>query len=259
MRRHLTWTLVLAVAVAVGVAGAAIAAETPTVVRAGNLILKLNGGVTPQALPKKRLAPIGFHGGGTLTTVDGSQPPALREVVFDIDKNVLIDVKGLPACRAGQLQAQDTAHAKGACPNAILGKGSATVRVAFPEQTPFDATGPLILFNGGVKGGVTTLFLHTYVAVPTPTAVVAPVKVTKEHKGRLGTRLLFSVPAIAGGSGSVIHTELAAHRFFTYKGEQRSWLFARCSGGRLVARGTFEFRDGSAITGGIARPCKATG
>ena len=48
----------------------------------------------------------------------------------------------------------------------------------FPEQTPIDAKGPIILFNGGVHGGTTLLFIHTYVDVPAPTAVIATVKIT---------------------------------------------------------------------------------
>lgn len=41
-------------------------------------------------------------------------------------------------------------------------------------------------FNGGTTGGVTTLFVHAYITVPTPAVVVTTVKIKKIHKGRFG-------------------------------------------------------------------------
>ena len=187
MRRGLTWTLVLCAAMAVSVTAIASAAK-PTVVRAGNVILTLNGGVSPKKLPKNKLAPIALNVSGSIATVDGSQPPVAKTVTIDFDKNGTVNAKGLPVCRSGQLQARDTGDAKAACPKAIVGKGRTTVRVAFPDQAPFNASGPLVLFNGGVKGGTTTMFIHAYVNVPTPTALVTTVKITKIRKGRFGTR-----------------------------------------------------------------------
>jgi hypothetical protein len=259
VRKHLVWVLGLGAAVAVGAAGLATAREQPVVVRAGNLILKVNGGLTPKALPRDRLAPVFFHGNGSLSTVDGSHPPALKEVIFDADKNVRIDVRGLPVCTRGKLFAFDSRSAKRACGSAILGKGSATVRVAFPDQTPFNATGPLILFNGGSKGGVITLFLHTYVAVPTPTAVVATAELRRAIGERLANHFIFSVPLIAGGSGSVIHAGIVGGRLYDYRGERKSFVSAKCADGRFLGRGTFKFRDETQITGSVIRRCRAIG
>lgn len=258
MRRHLIWGLASALAISVTATGVVSAASAPTtIVRAGSLILKLSGELTPRLLPKDAPAPVGLHENTSLTTIDGSQPPALEKFIFDADKNVFVDVKGLPICSREKLEARDTAAAKKACPDAVLGEGSAAVRVAFPEQTPFDATGPLTVFSGGVEGGVTTLFVHAYVSVPAPTAIVATVKITKEHKGRFGLHIVALIPKVAGGSGSVTHTELSARRLFPYKGKQRSFLSARCSGGRFLARGTLGFRDGTKLFGSFVVPCKA--
>lgn len=257
MKKQLVWALVLGAFAAIGVAGLAVAGEQSVVVRAGKLILRINGGLTPKVLPKHKPAPISFHGHGDLSTIDGSHPPALAEVIFDADRNVLIDVTGLPVCRKSQLVARDAKSVNRACGNAVLGKGSAEVRVAFPDQTPFNATGPLLLFNGGTQGRITRLFLHTYVAVPTPTAVVADVEITRTG-GRLGNHMIFSVPAIAGGYGSVVHTDMVGGRRYRYKGERRSFISARCADGHFLARGTFKFRDGLALTGSIIRRCRAT-
>ena len=41
-----------------------------------------------------------------------------------------------------------------------LGSGSA--EIAFPEQAPILTSSPLTLFNGGSKGGLTTVYAHAY-------------------------------------------------------------------------------------------------
>lgn len=69
--------LLLASLAAVGLASAA----QPTVVRAGNLVLRLNGDVAPKTLPKKRMAPIALRISGNIANADGSHPPAAKLVV----------------------------------------------------------------------------------------------------------------------------------------------------------------------------------
>lgn len=135
MRRGLTRALALGVAMAVATAGIAVA-EKPTVVRAGNLILKINGGVSPKKLPKNRLAPIALRASGNISTIDGSQPPVAKTVTVDFDKQGAINAKGLASCTAGRLQARPTGAAKAACRKAIVGSGTTTVRVAFPDSIP---------------------------------------------------------------------------------------------------------------------------
>jgi hypothetical protein len=255
MRRQLGLALATATAVALGVAGIALATDPPIVVRAGNMVLRLNGGVTPEALPKHEFVPMGFHASGSFSTVDGTHPPALKEAVFDSDKDIVVNVEGLPACRVAELTARDTEHAEAVCGGAILGKGSATVEVAFPEQAPFDATGPLILFNGGERGGVVTLLAYTYVSVPAPTAVITTATLTRERKGPYGLHSVVKIPLIAGGAGSIVRANLSARRVYTYEGERRSVLSGRCPDGRVRARGTFEFRDGSSVSGTLVRDC----
>lgn len=258
MRRQLCWAVTVGIAAVVGMAGLAFAADPPVVIRAGNMVVRLDGGVTPKALPRNEFAPMGFHASGNISTRDGTHPPALEESVFDSDKDIVVNVGGLSVCRISQLRAQDTKHAEAACGDAILGKGSVTVEVAFPEQAPFDATGPLILFNGGEKGGVVTFLAYTYVSVPAPTAVVTTATLTKERKGPYGLHSVIKIPPIAGGAGSVVRGNISARRVYTYEGERRSVLSGRCPDGRIHARGTFFFRDGSQISGNLVRTCTPT-
>src|SRR5690349_17372791 len=123
MRKRLITTLALAAVFAVAVAGIATAYK-PTIVQVGNLKVTLNGGFTPTKLPKKgKPAPISLNVEGKIQTLDGTQPPALKEFVVETDKNGTIDVDGLPKCTAGKLQAQDTSHAEAICKKAIIGEG----------------------------------------------------------------------------------------------------------------------------------------
>lgn len=258
---HRKFALVLAVGMLAGsllVAGAANSAK-PTVVRAGNLVLKLNGGVAPKALPKKKMAPVALRISGDISTVDGAHPPAARTIIADFDKHGRVNANGLPVCRSGQLQSRNTRDAKKACPKAIVGSGKTTVRVQFAEQRPFYASGPLVLFNGGVRGKVTTMYIHAYVSVPAPTAIVTQVKIKSARKGRFGTRAIATIPKIAGGSGSVTRFAMKIQRNFRHKGKKQSYLLARCANGRFFARGNVAFADGTRVTGTVIRGCRSKG
>ena len=134
------------------------------------------------------------------------------------------------------------------------------MRVEFPESTPFSATGPLVVFNGGEKGGVTTLFIQAYVAVPTPTALVTTVKIKKEHHGPYGLRSIATIPVIAGGCGSVTNFELKIGKTFTYKGKKQSYLEAKCANGSFAAEADADLRRrDQEAKGQVIRPCKAKG
>lgn len=258
MRRRLLWTLALGITVAVAAAAIAIAAK-PTVVRAGNLVITLNGGVSPTKLPRHRLAPITLNVSGSIATTDESQPPAAKQITIDFDKHGTVNAKGLPVCRAGELEARTTAAAKAHCKTAMVGTGKTTVRVAFPEQKPFTSTGPLVLFNGGVHHGITTLFIHAYVEVPAPTALVTVVRISKIHQGNYGNRSIATIPVIAGGSGSLTDFNLTIHRTFKRSGTKQSYLLASCATGKFFAHGTVAFTGGTKIDGTVVRPCTPAG
>jgi hypothetical protein len=254
MSRQLIRTTAIGIGLVVLIVAASALAK-PHVIRAGNLFLKDNGGISPSKLPRHQQVPISAHIDGTIGTVDGSHPPAVKTLNIDFDKTLQVNVKGLPACKQGQLQARSTAVAKRACSDAIVGSGEAAVEVAFPEQAPFTAHGPLLLFNGGVHGGTTLLFAHAYVAVPAPTAVVAVVKLTHIHRGHYGIHTVTQVPAIAGGAGSPIGIKLRLGRRFTYKGSQESFLTASCPTGHYFTEGNILFSDGTRLKGTHILPC----
>lgn len=223
---------------------------------AGNICITDDGGIAPDKLPKRGKAPITARLLGEIETRDGTHPPPVQSLELEIDKTIDVDAVGLPTCKAAQLQSRDTTAAKRACGNAVVGSGKAEVEVEFPEQKPFSSTGPVVLFNGGVRGRTTTLLLHAYVNVPAPTAVVTEVTVTRINRGRFGLQVAATVPKIAGGSGSVTMFELRVGRKFTYKGEKKSFLIAGCPTGTWLTKGNVVFGDGTRL--GITHPFACT-
>jgi hypothetical protein len=258
MRKHLI--RIAAVGLGLGLIVAASALAKPEVFQVGNLFLVDNGGISPSKLPKHHQAPISANLNGRIGTTDGSHPPAVEAVVADFDKTIQVNAKGLPACKGGQLVARSTADAKTACPDAIVGSGEGEVEVEFPEQTPFTAKGPIVLFNGGVHGGTTLLLIHTYVAVPAPTAVVATVKLTRIHRGHYGIHAVAQIPPIAGGSGSVTRFKITIGRkFTTYRGKKESYLTASCPTGHYFAEGKALFANGPTLKITHVLPCTPKG
>jgi hypothetical protein len=214
------------------VGAAAIANAASTTVHAGNLVLTFGGDVTPKAMPKKNYVPVTTHIQGKIKTSDGTHPSALREVIVDIDKDVKLNVKGYPGCKAGKLTARDTKSAKAACPGTELGSGLAHVEVLFPESKPILIKSPLTVFNGGEKGGKITLLIHVYITVPVPAALVTTVTISRKGTG---IHSISKIPRAAGGYGSAIDFDFKLAKSFTYKGKKIGYFEARCPDGVFKA------------------------
>lgn len=243
---------VAALGAALALTFAAGASAKPKVWCVGNICVTDDGGISPSKLPKRGTAPVSARLNGIIETRDGSHPPALQSIQMDIDKTIELDAVGLPACRTGRIQSRTSAAARNACRSAIVGSGEAEVEVAFPEQTPFRSTGPIVLFNGGVKGRTTTVLLHAYVNVPAPTAIITKAIVTRIDRGRFGLRVAARIPKIAGGAGSVTSFDLRVGRKYTYKGRAKSLLAAGCPTGTWWTQGEAQFEDGTKL--GINHP-----
>jgi len=233
MRRKLVLALGLSALLVLGVAAVAIAKFDTF--RAGDLVLQADGGVKPKALPKSKFAPVTVHVQGKISTSDGTHASAFREATIDFDKNGTVNTTGLPICKSGQLTNTDTKVAKKACGNTEVGSGKGEVEVAFPEQKIIDVPAPITVFNGGTRGGKTTLFIHTHINVPAPITIVTTVTIKKIHAGRYGLRTVSKIPVIAGGSGSVLAFDINFGKTYTYKGKKMSYIMAKCPDGHFNA------------------------
>lgn len=242
---------VVTVTAALVVGGIATAAKPVTSV-SGNIHTEFNGDFSPKTLSKKKLTPISFWISGRLKTLDGTHIPPLKEFLLEGDKHASISVKGIPVCSPGKLPSTTSAAARKACGPMLIGSGKAEAEIKFPEQPPIPVKSELLAFNGGFKGGVTTLYLHAYITVPTPAAIITVVKVKRVNKGRFGLQSVATIPKIAGGSGSVTFFKLQL---------KKGILSATCPDGHLDARGSAVFGTTPAtkLNGAVVRPCTGKG
>jgi hypothetical protein len=248
--RYVFGVAALAVAAILIVTGLAAAEQPVKIVQPPNEA-EFNGGFSPKVLSKTKPTPVVFSISGKIRRIDGGHPPALKEFLLEGDKHASISVKGIPTCTQGRLQATTTEQARKACGPALIGTGKTEVGIKFPEEPEEILTkSELLVVNGGFKGGVTTLFIHAYITVPTPAAVVTTVKIKKIHKGRYGLLSVASIPKIAGGSGSVKSFSLKLNKGI---------ISATCPDGHLDARGTAVFAEGTKMSGGVVRTCIGKG
>jgi hypothetical protein len=80
---------------------------------------------------------------------------------------------------------------------------------------------------------------------------VTTLKIKKVKNGRYGLKTVATIPKIAGGSGSVKTFNLAITK--------RGVLSAKCPDGKIQAKATAKFSDGTqAGPATIIRPCTGT-
>ncbi len=189
------------------------------------LVANFGGAVSPGKLPRNDYVPVTANVFGRIATKDATHPSALREAVVDIDKDVKINVKGYPVCKGGSRDIRDPNAAKKVCGNTILGEGKAETEIVFPERKPIKVPSPLLVFNGGEKGGEVTLLIDTFITVPAPTAIVTTVTIARK-----GSRLhaVAKIPVIAGGSGSLLGFDFKLGKTYEYKGKKVGYLEAKC-------------------------------
>lgn len=214
------------------------------------LEVAVNGSVVPKQLPARRDAPIHLLLGSVIAMSDGSQPPALREATFDFDRNGAIDVSGMPRCNLPQLKIKTLARARLVCRRAILGEG--TVNIDLRGRVLNDV--PMALFNAGEKGGNTTLYLLS--ADPTGGAggLLARVGVASAGHGPYDLRAHLQIPAIDGGSGSLLGFHLNIGRLSS-SSSKAGFASARCPDGHVALRMSAVFATKERTASVVSRPC----
>ena len=223
-------------------------------VRAGRLVVTFSGGFTPHKLPANSPGAITLSARSTIGTADGSHLPALRELSLKFDKHTGVYTKGLPVCTRHRIENTTTKAAKKACGNALVGTGKAGAEIEFPEQPPFFAQAPILIFNAPPKHGNAVFIFHAYAYVPAPTTFITTAEIDKVN-GRYGTDVKLKVPSIVHGQGSLSFAEVSIHRTWTYQGEERTLLYGSCPTGHFFVRGDLLFDNNFKMSGKVVRSC----
>ena len=229
----------------------------------GEVIVSLDGGVSPLRLPRERPAPIAVRLDGTLRTADGSTLPRIGRVEIGLPAEARISTADLPACSPRQLRNRKPPDALAVCRPAQVGSGRLSAQVQLPGQTAFTVRARLLLFYGRTAAGGRAVLLHAYAARP-PTVVVVPFAF-RRIGGRLRTALVAELPPALGPWPRLASYEMTLHRRYRDRqGRRRSFLSASCpvpprftAGFITFARTTYTLEDGREVPVEIVRGCRA--
>lgn len=226
--------------------------------------VSVNGSLAPSKLPRKGAAPVAVSFGGKIGSTKAGGPPQLVKISIAINRHGKLDTRGLPRCRMGHIDPSTTDEAIAVCRSALIGEGSFSANVKLPEQSPFPSKGEVLAFNGRFRGKPAVL-AHIFGTTPVPTSIVLPFMIDST-KGTFGTVLTASLPRVTGDWGYVTGINMTLKRNFAHRGKQRSYMSAGCpapAGFRQVffplARTTFSFEDGLALTSTLTRSCRVRG
>lgn len=230
-------------------------------VERGNLFVKFAGGIFPTQLPRDTNAPISVRVAGTVRTLSGERPPALRQISIAINRGGTLETRGLPTCRRSQIEAVSSAQALARCRGALVGEGSYLGAVSFPEQTAFPLRGRVLAFNAVVDGG-RAILAHVYGTDPFPNSRIIVFRVRRTG-GTFGTTITAALPASINRYGYLKQIRLDLDRRFAYRGRVHSYLSAACAapaGFRSAlfpfVRVSMAFADGRELASTLIRSCQ---
>jgi hypothetical protein len=230
----------------------------------GDLFVRFKGGIDPGALPRDSLAPIAVSVAGTVKTLSGRRPPALRVIKIELNRGGELNPYGLPICHYNDLRAASPQQALDACEGALVGGGAYLAKTAFPEQATFPSDGRILAFNGIYKGR-SAILAHVYGGEPVP---ITRIIVFRIHRtpGTFGTVITGELSKAVNHYGYVVGVYLRLFRRYVFEGEQRSYLSAACAApvgfpGAVFpfARASMTFEDGRRLSSTLTRSCKVSG
>jgi hypothetical protein len=243
-------------AVATAIAASVATAGAPATGKDGNS-QSIDAVIAPKKLSKSTFQPASLKVTTKLTTSTAANgvPSPTTHVQIDFDKNAKIFAKGYPTCDQSKLQNASTEIAERECKPAIIGKGSATVKLPVGEQV-FTVPAKVTAFNGKPQGGKPVILLHTYSTTPIQTVLVLNGPVLNYNKQGYGPRLELEVPKLAGGSGALTEFQVTINKKYRYKGKPASYISAKCPNSKkLKVRSVFTFLDGETVNPTDVKSC----
>lgn len=226
----------------------------------GDLFVRFSGGIAPNALPRERLAPISVQVEGTVKTLSGERPPALRQIRIELNRGGRIDPTGLPVCSHDDIVAASPRQAMAVCGPARVGRGLYRANTAFPEQATFPSRGSIIAFNA-VSKGHDAILAHIYGTKPVPITRIIVFHI-RRTRGTFGTVLTGSLPVSVNRYGYVESIALSLFRRYAHRGRTRSYISAACNAPAgffsaffPFARTSMTFEDGRTLSSTLTRSC----
>ena len=229
----------------------------------GDLRVSFDSGLQPSGLPRTTPAPVAVRVAGNFESVSGDEAglPQLRRLVVAINRQGRLFDRGLPTCEVGEIQPASEKAAARVCRGAIVGSGHVRVQVRIPTQPPFPVSAKMLVFNGPRRNGHKLILAQAYARKP-PGAFILEFRVSRQ-KGVFGTVLSTTLPRSAQRWAYLTHFDMTLHRTYIYHGKRRSYVSAACSappGFRTalfpLARATYSFDDGQALSVPLSRSCR---
>lgn len=186
----------------------------------------VKGKLQPNVLPRHGRVPIGVSLGGKISSANPDELPKLTRLTIEINRNGHLDTHGLPRCRLRSIRPSTNREALDACRPALVGEGSFSADVRFPDQSPFPSSGKVLAFNG-LDHGRPVIFAHIYGTEPLPTSYVLSFRI-RHSSGAFGTVLETTFPEVTGEWGYVTGLTMNLHRRFSFHGRTRGYLSAGC-------------------------------
>jgi hypothetical protein len=207
--------------------------------QSGNVIVSLNGRISPLELPRHRPAPVAVHLEGGVRTADGSSLPRVARVELELAGRGLLFTDGLATCPRGRLRNATTRQALQRCGAARVGGGRLEAEVFVPQQAPFAIQAQMVAFNGRTGGGRRAVWAHAHSEDP-PVSLMLPFVIRAGH-GSFPTVLVANLPEAAGYQPHLAYFQLTLGRNFTYRGERHSYISASCPVPRPFTAGFLTF------------------
>jgi hypothetical protein len=231
-------------------------------VQGGNLIVSLNGGIAPKALPRVRPAPVAVRLAGRVVTADRSSIPRVNWIRLELAWRGVLDTRGLPVCPLSRLASTNTSQALEHCRAAQVGRGGLSAQVFLPGEPSLGVRARLVAFNGITAAGRPAVLVHAYSKDP-PVSFTIPFSV--HHKtGAFRTVLVALIRRSVGGWPHVADFHIVVSRKFDFQGEQHSYLSASCpvppgftAGFLSFARATYTFEGGEQLRVSSVRTCRS--
>lgn len=236
------------------------AAARAEYVQQGDLLVYFDAAMAPTKLPREALRPVKAGFVASFENLDGDDVPALETMTLRLARGGVVENDGLPRCSRSRLGQRTSTGALAECAAALVGRGTVTTAIRFPDGERQRARARLLLFNAGDQ-----ILMHIFTTDPIEGTFVIPLRIGRAS-GRFGTLLTARFPELAAGYGHLTGFRMTLSRGYRHEGERRSYLLASCAAPKSLNRVAFElarvefgFEGGRRISSSSLNTCKAIG